>query len=125
MTDKEKLFSAGVTRRNFLAAGSGALLGISAVRDVWGQTAPATAATSSTSSKPSYVEVETKYGRVRGAQGEGLVRFKGVPYGGSVSGPNRFKAAPPLTPWKGVRDALEYGPPSIQPNRPGCAEDCL
>ena len=54
-----------------------------------------------------------------------MVRFKGLPYAGSVSGPNRFKAAPVLQPWKGVRDALEFGPPSIQPNRPGCAEDCL
>jgi para-nitrobenzyl esterase len=125
MTDKEKIFPAGMTRRNFLAAGSGALIGISGVRNVWGQTAPSAASAPATSSTPSYVEVETSYGRIRGAQGDGLVRFKGVPYGGSVSGANRFKAAPPLQSWKGVHDALEFGPPSIQPNRPGCAEDCL
>ncbi len=64
---------------------------------------------------------------------DGLSTFKGIPYGGSVSGGNRFKAAPPLQPWTGVRDALKSGPPSIQsPLRPSFgtsegmpAEDCL
>jgi para-nitrobenzyl esterase len=67
------------------------------------------------------------YGRVRGAQGNGVVTFKGIPYGGSVSGPNRFKAAPPLQPWTGVRDALEFGPSALQPsgNRTNGSEDCL
>jgi para-nitrobenzyl esterase len=57
--------------------------------------------------------------------------FRGIPYGGSVSGPNRFKAAPALKPWSDVRDALTLGPPSPQPGRratsrePAPAEDCL
>jgi para-nitrobenzyl esterase len=41
---------------------------------------------------------------------------------------NRFKAAPPLKPWTGVRDALEFGPPALQQNnrtRPNLSEDCL
>jgi para-nitrobenzyl esterase len=76
-----------------------------------------------------YVEVKTAYGRVRGVQHDGLATFKGIPYAGPVSGVNRFKAAPPLKPWTGVRDALTLGPPSIQPgqrrNEPSAAEDCL
>ena len=80
-----------------------------------------------------YVEVETQAGRIRGLQTDGLATFKGIPYGGSVSGPNRFKAAPPLQPWTGVRDTLRSGPPSLQsPMRPSFgtsegipAEDCL
>lgn len=85
------------------------------------------------SEKQEYIEVETKYGRLRGSRTEGLLTFKGIPYGGSVSGQNRFKAAPALEPWKGVRDALISGAPAIQtPIRPSFgksegmpAEDCL
>ena len=85
------------------------------------------------SEKQEYIEVETKYGRLGGSRTEGLMIFKGIPYGGFVSGHNRFKAAPALEPWKGVRDALISGAPAIQtPIRPSFgksegmpAEDCL
>lgn len=79
------------------------------------------------------VEVETTYGRIRGLKTNGLSTFKGIPYGGSASGVNRFKAAALLQHWKGVRDTLKSGPPSLQPSmRPSFgtsegmpAEDCL
>lgn len=84
------------------------------------------------SSEPELVEVKTAYGRVRGAKSAAdLTTFKGIPYAGSVAGPNRFKAAPPLKPWTEVRDALVLGPPSPQPGRtarggePAPTEDCL
>src|SRR3954469_17578031 len=74
-----------------------------------------------------YVEAKTVYGRVRGAQSDGLTTFKGIPYAGSVSGANRFKDPPPLKPWTGVRDTLAVGAPAIQPgqrrNEPQPAED--
>ncbi len=78
--------------------------------------------------------VQTTGGAVRGASRNGVVCFKGIPYAGSPTGENRFKAPPPLKPWSGVRDALVYGPASIQPldpNRPTSipmfptSEDCL
>ena len=78
--------------------------------------------------------VQTTGGPVRGASRNGVVCFKGIPYAGSPTGENRFKAPPPLQPWSGVRDALVYGPASIQPldpNRPASipmfptSEDCL
>ena len=69
------------------------------------------------------VEVKTAYGRLRGARKGDLITFKGVPYAGTVSGENRFKAPPPLTPWTGVRNALTPGPPSFQPNRPSFGVD--
>jgi para-nitrobenzyl esterase len=79
-----------------------------------------------------YLEADTIYGRVRGRSADGLCTFRGIPYAGLVSGPNRFKAAPPLQSWTGVRDALEYGPPAIQPKQPRFgeheplpSEDCL
>ncbi|MFL6451753.1 MAG: carboxylesterase/lipase family protein [Bryobacteraceae bacterium] len=78
-----------------------------------------------------FVEVKTTFGPVRGEKNAGLATFRGIPYAGSVSGANRFKAAPPLQPWSGVRDALSFGSPSPQPgrtargNEPAPAEDCL
>ena len=75
------------------------------------------------------MEVKTAYGRLRGARTGNLTTFKGIPYGGPVSGANRFKAAPALKPWQGVRDALSFGAPSWQPgqrrNEPPQDEDCL
>jgi len=47
------------------------------------------------------VEVKTMYGSLRGARDRGVVIFKGVPYGGSVSGASRFRAAAPLKLTKG------------------------
>src|ERR1700733_15253369 len=79
-----------------------------------------------------YAEVSTAYGRVRGLREPGLLTFLGIPYGGAVAGANRFRAAPPLQPWTGVRDALQLGAPSPQPgksyygiNEPPPAENCL
>jgi para-nitrobenzyl esterase len=67
---------------------------------------------------------------VRGARADGVAIFKGIPYAGPVSGRNRFKAAPPPQAWTGVRDAVTFGAPAMQPNRdrpnePRPAEDCL
>src|SRR4029434_7146030 len=55
------------------------------------------------------VVAETTYGRVRGVEVNGIKVFKGVPYGASTAGKNRFM--PPAAPakWTGVRDALAYG----------------
>jgi para-nitrobenzyl esterase len=82
-----------------------------------------------------FAELSTPFGRLRGERYKGICRFLGVPYAGSVSGPGRFKAPPPLTSWKGIRDALVPGAPSIQPASPimsgsippipSPAEDCL
>ncbi len=113
-----------LTRRDFLAKGAGALS--VAVALPHGLRIAA-------AEEQQSVEVETKYGRLRGLRTDGLSTFKGIPYGGPVSGPNRFKAAPPLEPWTGVRDALKCGAPSLQfPIRPTFgtsegmpAEDCL
>jgi para-nitrobenzyl esterase len=80
------------------------------------------------------VVVTTTHGQLRGVRNGGLTIFKGVPYAGSPAGEGRFKAPPKLEPWRGVRDALVYGPQAIQPPDPGwpkewapaaSSEDCL
>jgi len=52
---------------------------------------------------------DTSAGRVRGVVIDGVNVFKGIPYGASTSGKNRFRAPVKPTPWTGTRDALAYG----------------
>ncbi len=79
-----------------------------------------------------FVEVETASGRIRGGHSRGALAFKAIPYAGSVSGRNRFKAPPKVTPWTGVLDATRLGPPALQApggtygeHEPAYSEDCL
>jgi len=74
-----------------------------------------------------FVTSESAYGKLRGIRQEGVNIFKGIPYGGSVSGKNRFLRPPKVEAWTGVRDALELGAPSLQTSGwgPKPAEDCL
>ena len=53
--------------------------------------------------------VDTTAGAVRGAAGDGVVAFKGIPYGDDTSGEGRFVAPRPPLPWGGVRDCVVYG----------------
>src|SRR6185369_6887116 len=56
-----------------------------------------------------YVAAETTFGKIRGVDVDGIKIFKGVPYGASTSGRNRFMPPAPAPKWDGVRDALEFG----------------
>jgi para-nitrobenzyl esterase len=76
---------------------------------------------------------ETSAGKVRGSVTKDIKVFKGIPYGGTTAGKNRFM--PPTKPvaWSGTRDALSYGPTAPQSDRadrvptagPAESEDCL
>ena len=50
---------------------------------------------------------KTVHGQVRGYANDGVTVFKGIPYGASTTGANRFM--PPQSPvsWTGVRDARD------------------
>jgi para-nitrobenzyl esterase len=74
----------------------------------------------------------TSTGNVRGVSVDEIKVFKGIPYGGTTAGKNRFM--PPTKPgkWTGVRDALAYGHTAPQvtngtprPGTPEQGEDCL
>lgn len=59
--------------------------------------------------------VETSHGKVRGILEEGgTFEFRGIPYGASTAGANRFMPPQRPEPWTGVRDVLEYGPQAPQ-----------
>ena len=60
--------------------------------------------------------VRTASGAVRGAvEPNGVVRFEGIPYAEQPIGVWRWRPAPPVEPWVGVRDATRPGPACPQP----------
>ena len=85
--------------------------------------------------------VETQYGKVRGINHQGVKTFKGIRYGASTEGKNRFMPPQPSKSWTGIFDAFNYG--QISPQTPadrrldytnlimwdrqpgGIGEDCL
>src|SRR5580658_5516490 len=77
------------------------------------------------------VIAETAAGKVRGTEVDGIKVFKGIPYGGSTSGKNRFMPPTKPTPWTDTRDALAWGssaPQTVPPatsHQVADSEDCL
>jgi len=115
-----------LSRRDLLLAGTG-VLATPLLR--LGQTM---ALAKSTMTTEPWVIVETAHGKLRGGHCRGALAFKGIPYGGSVTGKNRFKPAPSVTPWTGIRDATKLGTPAPQSAKtvygerePVPGEECL
>jgi para-nitrobenzyl esterase len=79
--------------------------------------------------------VATEYGRVEGAQQGELTIYKGIRYGASTAGPNRWRPPQPPAKWNGVEKAHEFAPGCMQVNFPASevrprpvwpkSEDCL
>src|SRR5580698_8586412 len=60
-------------------------------------------------STPRSAIARTQYGKVRGFLDGGVLTFKGVPYGATTAGENRWLPAKPPTPWTDEYPALIYG----------------
>ena len=52
---------------------------------------------------------QTTTGKIRGQIVDGVKVFKGIPYGGTTAGKNRFMPPTKPMPWTGVRDAIQWG----------------
>ncbi len=97
-------WAGGVHRRTFLmqtsaVVGSGMMAyGALALADVRSSTA-----------RTIGVTVETSVGKVRGTVRHGVHAFKGIPYGESTAGANRFMPPVGRKPWAGVRNAFAFG----------------
>jgi para-nitrobenzyl esterase len=67
--------------------------------------------------------VETTSGKVRGFSRNGVYIFRGIPYGDTTGGANRFM--PPKRPaaWAGVRSSTSWGPVSPHAPRGGWVND--
>lgn len=108
-----------LTRRAFSATGT---LGLTA--------AAGGAFAASATSSASFPLARTHNGPVRGAIEDGVSVFKGIPYGASTVGANRFGPAREPTPWKEPLEAFAYGPAAPQPKSAlfqdsSMSEDCL
>src|SRR3984885_772440 len=93
---------------------------------------PATVALARAQSSQNSVVADTTFGKIRGEEVQGIKTFKGVPYGVTTAGQNRFMPPMDPAPWTGVRDALHYGPSTPQSDPAGThsrvaaeSEDCL
>src|SRR5262245_14416235 len=84
-----------INRRKFLGTGAGLFI-IGSSR-AWGAQA-----------KPGAV-VETASGKIRGLVIDKVNAFKGIRYGASTAGANRFMPPMKVAPWTGVKDAVDWG----------------
>jgi len=128
MAKRMKRTAFSPSRRALLLQSVGSGVFAATSRLSWAQSDPV----ESTRISPEFVEVDTVEGRLRGSRENGVCIFRGVRYAGAPLGPARFKAAPPLAKWSGVRDALAWGHPAVQApgqvfgvGEPAPDEDCL
>lgn len=82
------------------------------------------------------LQVNTKYGVLKGVNRNGAAVWKGISYAKPPVNELRFEAPVPPDCWEGVREADQFGPECIQPRtegglfhtpgyEPGESEDCL
>lgn len=74
--------------------------------------------------------VETRSGKLRGQNKNGLLTFKGIPFAAPPIGELRWRAPEREMPWTGIRDALAFSPAAPQDQTPlmrvgETNEDCL
>lgn len=79
--------------------------------------------------------VNTAYGQLKGEAGNGVNVWRGIPFAAPPLGELRFRAPQPPESWSGVREAIKFGPVSLQPvstsgtrfggTTPVYDEDCL
>ena len=77
--------------------------------------------------------IELKDGALMGRIKDAVYLFSGIPYAAPPVGSARFKAAQPVQPWDGIRDATKFGPAAPQIPSGGMtdrvpvrwSEDCL
>jgi para-nitrobenzyl esterase len=88
-----------------------------------GHAAPEAAADDTRVATPDRSVVETTAGRVRGFTRNGVHIFRGMPYGDTTAGANRFLPPQKPRPWTDVRSSTSWGPVSPAGPRGGWRND--
>lgn len=107
MSKSSSNYDAGVNRRQALLSAAAGAAAVPAAASTSG-VKKAVAARASCSTPRSAV-TKTQYGKVRGYVEDGVLTFKGVPYGANTGGENRWLPAKPPATWDGEYPALIYG----------------
>jgi para-nitrobenzyl esterase len=116
-TREEKLFMAKskpavvLTRREALLLSTTAGLGAAMSKSAFGSDSVKTGSHQEPGnvSTPRTAVAKTQYGKVRGFVDGGVLTFKGVPYGATTAGENRWLPSKPPAPWTDEYPALAYG----------------
>ncbi len=100
-----------LTRREALLRSAAAGIGLAAGSAAFASDSIKTAAHQEPGncSTPRSAVAKTQYGKVRGFLDGGVLTFKGVPYGQTTAGENRWLPAKPPEPWSDEFPALVYG----------------
>ena len=117
MSSEKSNQAGGPDRRAFLkgsslalaAATAGSMLPPKAAAQTSQTPARPAAGLGASSDKQLFWTVETTSGKIQGIANTGIKEFKGIPYGASTGGKNRFM--PPKKPaaWAGVRECFSHG----------------
>ena len=119
-TDQRQLALQKPMSRRGLLRNTAALLGTTAAsglvtagaqpvpaRTAGGQPTPSSKFTIVASDEAAIVETAT--GKVRGYIRDGIYTYKGIPYGETTEGSERFHPPQKAKPWAGVRSSMQYG----------------
>ena len=100
-----------LTRREALLLSTTAGLGAALGKPAFGSDSVKTGAHQEPGnvSTPPTAVAKTQYGKVRGFVDGGVLTFKGVPYGATTAGENRWLPAKSPAPWRDEYPALAYG----------------
>jgi para-nitrobenzyl esterase len=100
-----------LTRREALLLSTAAGLGVVLSKPAFGSDSVKTGVHQAPGnvSTPQTAVAKTQNGRVRGFADGGVLTFKGVPYGATTAGENRWLPAQPPAPWTDEYPALAYG----------------
>ena len=120
----------GLNRRSLLKGVAGVLGGTAAISALpnLAAAAPKMSSANGTGGRPLIASskdaiVATTAGKVAGYARNGVNTFKGIPYGDTTGGANRFMPPAKPKPWTGVRSSRQFGYVSPQGPRAGWAND--
>jgi para-nitrobenzyl esterase len=115
--------SGSLSRRKFLVASTASVAASATIIAAPVQAAKAVQSSSVGTLSSGATIATTTAGQVAGYSRDGVLIFKGVPYGASTGGKARFKPAQPMSSWAGIRSSRAYGPLCPQDVRAGWKND--